>query len=97
VPKAARLRRQKPKGIVVHRGDLDPDEITTHERVPLTSVPRTVADLLNSGERTDLIRQAIADARREGFIDDAESRRLRHRVEDHLTMVRDVHAQVEPV
>ncbi len=95
VPKAARLRRQKPKGIVVHRGDLGPDEITTHEGVPLTSVPRTVADLLNSGERTDLIRQAIADARREGFIDDAESRRLRRRVEEHLTTDRD--AQVEPV
>jgi predicted transcriptional regulator of viral defense system len=97
VPKAARLRRQKPKGIVVHRGDLGPEEITIHEGVPLTSIPRTIGDLLKSGERTDLIRQAIADARREGFIDDAESRRLRRRVEEHLKEVRDRHAQVEPV
>ncbi len=96
VPKTARLRRQKPKGIVIHRGDLSPDEITIHEGVPLTSVPRTVADLLKSGERIDLIRQAIADAHREGFIDDAELRRLRRRVEEYLRAVRDAHAQMEP-
>lgn len=97
VPKTARLRRQKPKGIVIHREDLGPDAVTIHEGVPLTSVSRTVADLLNSGERIDLIRQAIADAHREGFIDDAQSRRLRRRVEEHLREVRGAHAQLEPV
>lgn len=95
VPKTARLRRQKPKGIVVHRADLSPDDIAIHEGVPLTSVARTVADLLNSGERIDLIRQAIADAHREGFIDEAGSRRLRRRVEEHLKAVHN--AEMEPV
>ena len=82
VPKAARLRRQKPKGIVVHRDDLRPEDITVHEGMPLTTIPKTVADLLKSSERIDLIRQAISDARREGFINEPEARRLRRRAEE---------------
>jgi predicted transcriptional regulator of viral defense system len=88
VPKTARLRRQKPKGIVIHREDLGPQDITVHEGIPLTTVSRTVADLLAAGERTDLVRQAISDARREGFIRDSEAKRLRRRVEKHLKAVR---------
>lgn len=97
VPRTARLRRQKPKGIVVHRADLSPDDIKTHEGVPLTSVPRTIADLLKSGERIDLIRQAIGDAHREGFIDNAESRRLRRRVDSHFRSLGDAQTQKQPV
>jgi predicted transcriptional regulator of viral defense system len=88
VPKTARLRRQKPRVIVVHREDLGTEDITIHEGIPLTSISRTVADLLQSGDRIDLIRQAISDARREGFIGDPEARQLRRRVEEHLKPVR---------
>jgi predicted transcriptional regulator of viral defense system len=96
VPKAARLRREKPKGIVVHRDDLSPEDIMIHEGMPLTSIARTVADLLKSGERIDLIRQAISDARREGFIQESETRQLRHRVEEHLKTIRAAHNEMEP-
>ena len=81
VPRAARLRRQKPKGIVVHRQNLMNGDITVHEGMPITTIAKTVADLLKSGERIDLIRQAISDARREGFIKEPEARQLRRRVE----------------
>jgi hypothetical protein len=88
VPKAARLRRDKPKSVVIHREDIGPDDITVHEGMPVTTVERTVTDLLSSGERLDLIRQAVADARREGFIGDSEARRLRRQVEDRLKELR---------
>ncbi len=96
VPKAARLRRQKPKGIVVHREDLMPGDITVHEGMPLTTIAKTIGDLLKSGERVDLIRQAISDARREGFIQESEARQLRRRVEEHLKSIRAVHTKMEP-
>ena len=96
VPKAARLRRQKPKDIVVHREDLSPEDITIHEGMPLTTIARTVADLLKSGERIDLIRQAISDARREGFIGESEARQIRRRVEEHLKSIRAAHDQMKP-
>jgi predicted transcriptional regulator of viral defense system len=96
VPKTARLRRQKPKGVVVHRGDLSPEDITIHEGMPLTTITRTVSDLLKSGERNDLIRQAISDARREGFIEESEARQIRRRVEEHLNSIRSVNSHMEP-
>jgi len=96
VPKAARLRRQLPRGVVVHREDLSPEDITIHEGMPLTTVARTVADLLKSSERIDLIRQAISDARHEGFIGESEARQIKRRVEEHLKNIRVVQGQLEP-
>ena len=84
VPRWPGLRRQKPKGVVVHRQDLSPEEITVEEGIPLTTISRTVADLLHSKGRIDLVRQAIADARHAGLISDAQARQLRRRVEEHL-------------
>jgi hypothetical protein len=66
----------------VHREDLGPEDVTIHEGMPITTIARTVADLLKSGERVDLIRQAISDARRGGFIQASEAKQLRRRVED---------------
>lgn len=83
VPRDARLRRQRPKGVKLHRGDLSRAELTLHEGIPLTTVARTVRDLLAAKGRIDLVKQAISDARKEGFIDDAESRRLRRLVKKH--------------
>lgn len=87
VPRAARLRRQKPKGIVVHHEDLMTEDITVHEGMPITTIAKTVADLLKSGERIDLIRQAISDARREGLIQTSEARQLRRRVEEPVLRI----------
>ncbi|HYL75910.1 MAG TPA: type IV toxin-antitoxin system AbiEi family antitoxin domain-containing protein [Bryobacteraceae bacterium] len=88
IPKSARLRRQKPKGVVLHREDLTPADVSSHEGIPLTAIGRTVVDLLGSGARLDLVRQAISGARREGFIRDAEARRLRRKVEAHVASLR---------
>ena len=88
VPKSARLRRQKPNGIVVHHDMLSQDDIQVHEGVPVTTLRRTVDDLLCSRARLDIIRQAIADARREGFIGEPEARRLRRKVDSHTRQKR---------
>ncbi len=95
VPRSARLRRQMPKGVVLHREDLAPDDVAVEEGIPLTTISRTVVDLLHSGGRIDLIRQAISDARREGLIRDREAKELRRRVEAHLKILRD-QGQKEP-
>jgi predicted transcriptional regulator of viral defense system len=96
VPKSARLRRQKPKGVVVHREDLASEDVAIHEGIPVTTVSRTVTDLLRSGGRIDLVRQAISDARREGFIGDAEARRLRRRIEAHVKSLGAARSRTEP-
>jgi predicted transcriptional regulator of viral defense system len=88
VPKTARLRRKSPKGVVLHHAELSPSEIAIHEGLPLTTVARTVTDLLDSGGRVDLLKQAVSDARREGYIGAAEAARLRRRIESHLKSLR---------
>jgi hypothetical protein len=60
-----RQRRHKP-AIKVHRSTLPPDERTTHDGIPITTVPRTLLDLA-----------ATLDARQlERAINEAEIKRL---------------------
>src|SRR5258707_512450 len=74
VPRSTRLRRQQPKGVVVHQEVITRDDIQVHEGIPVTTIDRTIEDLLHSAARVDLVRHAITDARREGFIEDSEDR-----------------------
>jgi predicted transcriptional regulator of viral defense system len=76
VPKRARLRRHKPKWIVIHRDELRASDVTTHESLPVTTVARSVLDLMGVTGRVGVARQAIKDARREGYISAAELNRL---------------------
>jgi len=76
VPKHTRLRRRKPKWIVIHRGDLPPADVTTHESLPVTTVGKSVLDVMEATGKLGLVRQAIKDARKEGYISMAELKRL---------------------
>jgi predicted transcriptional regulator of viral defense system len=76
VSKDARLRRRKPKWIVIHRGDLPSNLVTTHEGLPVTTVAKSVLDVMDATGRLGLARQAIKDARKEGYISAAELNRL---------------------
>lgn len=75
VPLHARLRRQHPTRIVIHRAILDVGDIIEHEGLPVTAVSRTVLDLARSGSLR-FAGDAIVQGRRDGYITDSESRRL---------------------
>ena len=96
VPKSSRLRRRKPKGVVVHHEDITSKDITVHEGIPLTTISRTVTDLLDSHARLDLVRQAIEDAHREGFIRDTDAKRLRKQVQCHIKSLRTHRVESKP-
>jgi predicted transcriptional regulator of viral defense system len=96
VPKSARLRREKPKNVIVHCDDITKNDITVQEELPLTTISKTITDLLASGGRIDLLRQAISDARREGYIGNAEASQLRRRIESHLKSLRASSTKPEP-
>ena len=81
VPKAVRLRRERPKWIAVHHGDLQPLDVTLHEGLSVTSVGRTIRDVLETTGRIDLARQAVADAKRTGFIRETEAARLKRQID----------------
>jgi predicted transcriptional regulator of viral defense system len=83
VPKDARLRRRKPKWIVIHRGDLPPSNVATHEGLPVTTVAKSVLDVVDATGRLGVARQAIKDARKEGYISAAELNRLTRQLDQY--------------
>jgi predicted transcriptional regulator of viral defense system len=80
VPMSARLRREHPEWIVIHRANLSPKEISQHEGMPVTSVERSVMDVFSTTHRADIAWLAITDARRTGLLTAAQASSLQRRV-----------------
>jgi len=80
IPLHARLRRQHPAQIVIHRAVLDGKDIIEYEGLPITSVPRTIVDIAQSGNLR-FAGDAIIQGRRDGYITESESLRLTNEVE----------------
>ncbi len=66
VPRTASRRR---KGIRQHTNRLLSDEITKRNGLPITTVERTLADLIAAGLAEEQIRQAIREALQRGLTD----------------------------
>ena len=89
VPMSARLRREHPKWIITHRADLTRHEISQHEGMPVTTVERSVLDVLSTTHRPDIARQYITDALRKGLLNATQASHLRklvHRTARSLSL-----------
>ena len=80
VPTSARLRRKCPEWVAIHRANLSPLDIGEHEGLPVTTVSRTIMDVLLATHRIDVARQSVSDAVREGLLNSAEASSLRRSV-----------------
>jgi len=61
-------------GLALHTNRLDPEDITIIAGLPVTAVPRTIADVAASGLADELVIQAIHEAMRRGLTSRAELR-----------------------
>ena len=77
VPKSARFRRERPDWIAIHQGDLTDKEVGQHEGIPVTTVSRSILDVLSTTHRTDVVQEAIKQALREGLLNSVEATGLR--------------------
>jgi len=68
IPRAMRIRREIPALYALHRRDLQSDEKTLHEGIPVVSVFRAILDGIEAHLRSGLIEQAIDTARRHGLL-----------------------------
>ena len=68
VPTSARWRRKCPAWVAIHRANLSPQDIGEHEGLPVTTVSRSIMDVLLATHRTDVARQSVSDALREGLL-----------------------------
>lgn len=72
VPKAARVRRAVPTVYEVHVRDLDPNDITRVEGIPVVAPAKAILDGIERHLDRRLIIQAIGTARRQGLITPGE-------------------------
>lgn len=63
LPVGGRIRREPPKGPVIHYANLEPDEIERVEGVPVTTPAKSIRDAHASDLGNELVGQAIADGR----------------------------------
>lgn len=65
VPRTA--SRRLP-GVRFHTAYLSPEEVTTRQGLPVTTVPRTLVDVLRSGVAEEWVRQAVQQALARGLV-----------------------------
>ncbi|HEY5054961.1 MAG TPA: hypothetical protein VII58_02300, partial [Acidobacteriaceae bacterium] len=63
----------------IHRANLSTQDIGEHEGLPVTTVSRSIMDVLLATHRTDVARQS-SDALREGLLNSAEASSLRRSI-----------------
>jgi predicted transcriptional regulator of viral defense system len=80
VPASARMRRVHPKWIELHRANLATEDIQLNEGMPVTTVERSILDVLATTRRSDFARQAIADALRKRLLSPSQAGALRKRL-----------------
>jgi predicted transcriptional regulator of viral defense system len=69
IPAKSRFQRRTiPARFIIHHANLTTAEITMLEGVPVTTIERTIQDVIDLGQ-TDFAAQAIRDAKRQRHID----------------------------
>ena len=77
LPPALRIRRAPPGQLVIHRAHLDPGEVRLVEGVPVTTAERAIRDVHDAHLGPALVRQAIEDGRRTGYLSSDQAKRLK--------------------
>jgi predicted transcriptional regulator of viral defense system len=80
IPTAYRLQKAVPKLYALHKRDLEEDERTLYEGIPIVTPSRAILDGIEAGLRTDLLRQAIDNASRRGQLREPNLMRMRQRL-----------------
>lgn len=76
VPPNYRTHREVPDRLRLHHADLAQDEIRRVEGVPVTAPERTIRDCHAGHVSARLLRQAIEEGRREGYLTPERAREL---------------------
>lgn len=77
LPRDFRVRREVPGHLTIHKAELSDGEIDLVEGIPVTTVRRTIEDCHRANLGPILLRQAIDEAEREGYLEHAEAESLR--------------------
>jgi predicted transcriptional regulator of viral defense system len=82
LPRYFRVRREVPGHLTIHNAELSDGEIDLVEGIPTTTVRRTIDDCHQAKLGPTLLRQAIDEAERDGYLAHAEAEGLRTLVQE---------------
>jgi predicted transcriptional regulator of viral defense system len=82
LPRGFRVRRKVPGHLTIHNAELSEDEIDLVEGIPTTTVRRTIEDCHRAKLGPTLLRQAIDEAQREGYLEQTDAVDLRALVKE---------------
>lgn len=80
VPEDFRIRRKVPDHLAVHHAKLEDGEVKLYEGIPITTPRRTIEDCHRAHLGPALLRQALKEAEREGYVSPTEAAELRKEV-----------------
>ncbi len=81
IPTSYRLQKPVPRLYAVHKRNLGKGERTLYEGIPIVTPQRAILDGIESGLRTDLLRQAIDAARKRGQVRGPALARVRRQLQ----------------
>ena len=81
VPKQRRIRRSDGDGYVVHHEDLAPEQIGWWQQIPTVTPATAVAQCIDYGTPTYLVRQALECGLRDGYLTTDVHQRLEQALE----------------
>ncbi|HEX9938406.1 MAG TPA: type IV toxin-antitoxin system AbiEi family antitoxin domain-containing protein [Longimicrobium sp.] len=76
VPKNFRVRRGVPARLAIHHADLPESDQTLHNGIPVTTVSRTLRDCRAAKLGNEVLRTALLQAEREGWLTRADAAQL---------------------
>lgn len=82
IPTSYRLQKPVPRLYAVHKRDLEKGERTLNEGIPIVTPRRAILDGIESGLRTDLLRQAIETAHRRGQLRGPDLAKVRRQLKE---------------
>lgn len=77
VPRSTRLRRKVPKSYDVHYRDLEKDETTKVNGLQVTTLFRTLFDLILESSESQFVTEALENATRKGLLTSTETKKLK--------------------
>lgn len=77
VPRAHRPRRRIPQQYEIHREDLTPAEITSHEGIPIVTPSKAILQAHAAHLDLELLHQALGDGQRQGLLTRRDAKELR--------------------
>lgn len=82
LPPALRIRRKLPAHLVIHHAHLDSKDVQVVESIPVTTAERAIRDVHAAHLGPALVRQAIDDGRRTGYLSADQAKQLKRELLD---------------